>query len=279
MNTGSPMQQVVSPEPHQHEELIERACGALDQLLETINAVGPAQLEIGFKAMSASADSEQTAANVAGVATAAEQIAASVHRIAQQTSKSAQVVRSAAGKATHAACVIQSMVKAVGTIQEILSLISGITSQTNMLALNATIEAARAGSAGRGFAVVASEVKALAGQTARATGQITTHLVSLAKISDEALIGVSALNDSIAHIEEFDNVLTVAMVSQDEAIRPISEHAHEAAANTQNLNESISGVARSSDQITDATQQLADVANRIGINLKNVRELPRSGKA
>ncbi|MBL8847963.1 MAG: hypothetical protein JNN24_19545, partial [Hyphomicrobium zavarzinii] len=51
--------------------------------------------------------------------------------------------------------------------------IETITHQTNLLALNATIEAARAGAAGRGFAVVASEVKALAGQTAIATREIS----------------------------------------------------------------------------------------------------------
>ncbi len=57
--------------------------------------------------------------------------------------------------------------------EKMLSSISAIAAQTKMLGLNASIEAARVGEAGKGFAIVAKEVKALAGQSASATDEIS----------------------------------------------------------------------------------------------------------
>ena len=67
-----------------------------------------------------------------------------------------------------------------------IRLISDIADQTNLLALNATIEAARAGEAGKGFAVVASEVKELAGQTAKATGEIGQQIDAIRSATRDA---------------------------------------------------------------------------------------------
>ena len=64
-------------------------------------------------------------------------------------------------------------------VQNILSTITGISTQTHLLALNAMVEAARAGAAGKGFAVVADEIKSLAEQTKTATEDITTILTDL----------------------------------------------------------------------------------------------------
>src|ERR1700688_1340757 len=61
-------------------------------------------------------------------------------------------------------------------VDEKITLINRITSETRILALNALIEASRAGDAGRGFGVVATEVKAISERITGIAGQLSTEL-------------------------------------------------------------------------------------------------------
>src|SRR5436190_269006 len=101
---------------------------------------------------------------------------ASDNEIGRQVHESTRIAGTAVSQAQKTDESIAKLSRAADRIYDVVKLITEVAEQTNLLALNATIEAARAGEAGRGFAVVASEVKALATQTAKATGEISAQI-------------------------------------------------------------------------------------------------------
>lgn len=87
--------------------------------------------------------------------------------------------------------------------------IDQIAETTNILALNATIEAMRAGDAGRTFAVVANEVKSLAGDTRRATEEISRTIDTLGAEAEQVIAQIESgaqasknAKTSVSQIEE-----------------------------------------------------------------------------
>ena len=129
--------------------------------------------------------SEEASTNVQSVASATEELSSSVNEISRQVQESARMASEAVGQARGTTERVSELSKAATRIGDVVELINTIAGQTNLLALNATIEAARAGDAGRGFAVVASEVKALAEQTAKATGEIGQQITGIQAATHE----------------------------------------------------------------------------------------------
>ncbi|MDB5618413.1 methyl-accepting chemotaxis protein, partial [Tardiphaga sp.] len=160
---------------------------AVGNIVETVSAAS-SQLEASAGTLTATAErsqqltiavaaaSEEASTNVQSVASATEQMASSVNEISRQVQESSTIAHSAVAQASQTNERVAALALAASRIGDVVELINTIAGQTNLLALNATIEAARAGEAGRGFAVVASEVKALAEQTAKATGEISMQI-------------------------------------------------------------------------------------------------------
>lgn len=150
--------------------------GTADTMRETANSPSS-------QAQAVANAANQTAGNVQTVAAATEELSASIAEISQRVTTSADGSRAAVSKAEETNRTFDALAKSAQRIGDVLGLISEIAAQTNLLALNATIEAALAGDAGKGFAVVASEVKNRAGQTSKATQEITHTIAIVAESS------------------------------------------------------------------------------------------------
>lgn len=169
-----------------------------------------------------------TSSRSASGAQATEEVYASIGEISRQLAAATAVVAEGVTTVDNSQTLINSLATDTAKIGAVSGLIADIAEQTNLLALNATIEAARAGEAGKGFAVVASEVKNLAGQTAKATGEISKQIEEIQ----------SSTHSTVASMKQIGSIITtVSQTSQS-----ISDAVDAQAASTRELSENIRGI-------------------------------------
>jgi methyl-accepting chemotaxis protein len=220
------------------------------------------------RAAAAATASEEATTNVSNVAMAAEEIAQSVEQISTQAARSAHIARQASDETKAIIATVEQLVASVGQINNVSNLIRDVAAQTNLLALNATIEAARAGDAGRGFAVVAQEVKSLAGQTEKATGDITQQISSIEVTTSQVVQAMKAIAGTIAQLDENASDISVAVQQQDAVSKEIARSANAAAERTRDVSMSVvqvSDAAAKTDQVASAVLNAGgELAERSG---------------
>src|SRR5207253_6149568 len=155
-----------------------------------------------------------------------------------------RITGTAVAQAAKSGATVQGLAKAAQRIGDVVELINTIAGQTNLLALNATIEAARAGEAGRGFAVVASEVKALAEQTAKATGEISQQITGIQAATQDSVAAIKEIGDTIGRMSEIASTIASAVQEQGMATQEISRNVQQAAHGTRQVSSNITDVQR-----------------------------------
>jgi methyl-accepting chemotaxis protein len=206
------------------------------------------------------------------VAASAEEMGRSVAEIAGQVGHASRIASSAVVKARSTNETISELSRAADKIGEVVSMISDIAAQTNLLALNATIESARAGEAGRGFAVVASEVKSLAGQTARATEDISAQISSMQAITRQTVEAIVAIQGTINEIDSVSAAINAAVEEQTATTREIARNTSEAAAGTQDVTRNISQVQREASETGEAAGEVVNASSELGRQAVRLRE-------
>ncbi|HEY0235720.1 MAG TPA: methyl-accepting chemotaxis protein [Afipia sp.] len=199
--------------------------------------------------------SKHASDHVRNAAAASEELSSSIAEISRQVQISNRVAVEAVKQAAATDQRMNELALAGDRIGDVLKLITSIADQTNLLALNATIEAARAGDAGRGFAVVASEVKNLAGQTAKATEEISNHIANMQIATAESVDAIKTIGQTIEQINGIASSIASAVDQQGAATQEIAQSLQAAASGTTQIAANVETVA----QGANASGETSDV--------------------
>jgi methyl-accepting chemotaxis protein len=216
--------------------------------------------------------SRQASEHVRTAAAASNELSQSIVEISRRVQESNGVAAEAVKQANATDQRMAELSAAGDRIGDVVKLITSIAEQTNLLALNATIEAARAGDAGRGFAVVAQEVKTLAGQTAKATDEISAHIVNMQRATGESVNANKAIGLTIERISEITTSISSAVEQQGAATQSIAKGVEAAASGTLDVADNIERVAKGAGETGTTSGHMlksAQALSEVSVHLKD----------
>ncbi|SOU01548.1 methyl-accepting chemotaxis protein [Xanthomonas arboricola pv. fragariae] len=228
-------------------------------------SINSAASEIAAGNQDLSQRTEQQAANLEETAASMEELTSTVRQNAEHARQANQLAIGAAGVASQGGEIVSKVVGTMAGIEasskkiaDIISVIDGISFQTNILALNAAVEAARAGEQGRGFAVVASEVRTLAQRSTAAAKEIK-----------------SLIDDSVERVAEGSTLVHTAGSTMAEivaSVQRVTDIMGEISAASQEQSAGIEQVNTTVTQMDETTQQNAALVEEATAAARSMEE-------
>jgi methyl-accepting chemotaxis protein len=250
-------------------ERVLKSSGQFEKDAEQLAVTAHSTAEMSGQSANAS---RQASEHVRNAAAASNELTQSIVEISRRVQESNGVAAEAVRQANATDERMAELSAAGDRIGDVVKLITSIAEQTNLLALNATIEAARAGDAGRGFAVVAQEVKTLAGQTAKATDEISGHIVNMQRATGESVEANKAIGLTIERISEITTSISSAVEQQGAATQSIAKGVEAAASGTLDVADNIERVAKGAGETGTTSGQMlksAQALSEVSVHLKD----------
>ncbi|MCH9644020.1 MAG: CHASE3 domain-containing protein [Gammaproteobacteria bacterium] len=212
------------------------------------------------------AASSEVLATMEELATASEQIANNAESVKSAADETLKGMNEIQKRVTTMADKILSLGEKSQSIGKVVEIIENISGETKLLALNAAIEAAHAGEAGTGFAVVAAEIRNLSEMSTESTSEIRNLILKIQGETDKAVVGVE---DSTKQVDE--GIRLVNEVTQQAiTISTVTNQQKRAA---EQVLSAMTNIDAASKQFTETTARSAEVANQLGEQATNLREV------
>lgn len=248
-----------------YNHLMEKVSATLQSVNQSSQSVSTASAQISAGNEDLSSRTEEQAASLEQTAASMAELSETVRQTAENTSTASTLSQNALNISDKSSDKVKTMLMTMSDIKissakitDIISIIEGISFQTNILALNAAVEAARAGEQGRGFAVVAGEVRSLAQRSSSSAREIR-QLIESSMLFVEA--GVNQAED-----------VGKNMGTMNDAIRQVSDLVNEIAAAAHEQELGIGQVHQAVNQMDDVTQQNAALVEEASAASRSLME-------
>lgn len=213
-----------------------------------------------------------------------EKVEKSSDEVLQLTNKGSKLMGTSSEQMTKIDHIMQDAVKKMVSldaqsheITNLVSVIKGIASQTNLLALNAAIEAARAGEHGKGFAVVADEVRKLAEQVDVSVQEITGIVEKMQKETKDVADSLSGSYEEVekgtkdiqATVETFSEIQHSVNQMVDN-FSVITENLHVISNETKGLSQSVTEIASITEEASAGIEQTSASSQQVSSSMEEV---------